>query len=304
MVTLKPIPEGGVIRLVSPANFVTESEIQAGIHLLETEGFRVELGKSALGRHQTYGGTDQDRAADIMDAFLAPEVDAVICCRGGYGCARLVPYLDFDAIIESRKPFFGYSDITTIHMALNRRGLPTFYSPMVSSFQSERSAECRESFLRALKGTDPLATNLSRGTPLVGGTAKGISGGGCLTLLTDSLGTTNELDSQGKILFIEDVGEKPHRIDAYLTHFLLAGKLQCAAGIVIGEMTGTNELRDEAAGSPTWQEIVSERLGDLDIPVIVDFPFGHINDLLTIPLGIALQLNATSGVVSTLDLLE
>ena len=173
MISLRAVPEAGTIRLVSPANFVTDSDLEPGIQFLQRHGYQVQLGSYALSKHQTFGGTDKDRAADIMDAFNDPNVDAVICCRGGYGCARLVPYLDFDRIVESPKPFFGYSDITTIHLALNRRGLPTFYAPMVSTLQPDRSNSVKESFLNALRGVDPLAVGHNRGETLVAGSATG-----------------------------------------------------------------------------------------------------------------------------------
>ncbi len=292
-----PIPTGGTIRFVSPANHVELKDISDATSTFESAGYKVQFGKHVFDRYQTYAGCDEHRASDIMEAFLDPEVDAVVCSRGGYGSARLIPYLDLEQIAASGKPFFGFSDVTSLHLAINRRGLATYYSPMGGSLGPSRPPCVRESLLRAFAGQDPLAVRCRPGDCVVPGKAIGISSGGCLTLVVDSLGTPDAVITEGRILFLEDVSEKPHRVDASLTHLLLAGKLQECAGIVIGEMTETNSLRDIEKGSPTWEEIVRERISPLGIPTIVNFPFGHIEDLLTIPLGVELELDADQGTI-------
>ncbi len=311
MVKIKPkaLVPGDKIRFVSPASPVMSEHLSPAQELLEQAGFQVEFGKHVFDHVDYLAGTDQDRAADIMDAFLDPSVSAVFCSRGGYGCPRLMPLLDLSTIAKSAKVFLGFSDITTLHVALNRRGLVTLYSPMGSSLRTPRADWVLRSLLNGLTGHNPLDVPYPKGTCVVPGTAEGDTTGGCLVPFMDSLSTPDEIDMDGKILLIEDVGERAHRVDALLTHLIRTGKIQKCAGIVMGEMTGTDELCKETTdGKPsemyqnvTWRAIVRERLEPLGIPLIIDFPFGHIENMLTIPLGVRARIDANQG---TLELVE
>jgi muramoyltetrapeptide carboxypeptidase len=155
-----------------------------------------------------------------------------------------------------------------------------------------------DSFRRALRGDYTVPTDAPKGTPLVPGVAEGVVVGGCLCLLTDSVGTPNALETEGRILIIEDVDEAPHRIDAMLTHLRNTGLLQRCAGIVVGEMTGTDGKTDEGIGGTPWREIVRDRIADLGIPAVVDYPFGHAKGMLTLPLGIEARLDADLGTLT------
>jgi len=289
------------LRLVSPASPIAPEKVQPFARMVEEAGYALSLGDHVFDSDFYLAGTDRDRAEDLQRAFADDRVQAVMCSRGGYGCARLLPYLDLDAMARTGKPFIGFSDVTTFHIALNRRGLPTLHAPMAISFSVEREPWVIDSFLRAIRGADPIVSEAPKGKTLVHGQAEGIVTGGCLCLLTDSIGTPDPLDCGGKILLIEDVDENPHRVDAMLTHLLLAGQLQRAAGIVVGEMTRTDEKLDESIGSRPWREIVRDRLGVLDVPSIVDFPFGHCKNMLTLPLGIRARLDANLGTLTYLD---
>ena len=294
---------GDTIRLVSPASPVEPEKLDAVRQLLERAGYRVEVGTHVFDRWRYLAGTDQDRAADIMEAFLDPNVAAVLCSRGGYGCPRLLPYLDLEAIVGSEKMFLGFSDITTLHVALNKRGLATFYSPMGPTWEAPRADWTVQSFLNALSGGDPLDVDYPRGACVVPGTAEGESAGGCLVPLVDSLATPDEIDLDGKILLIEDVGERAHRVDALLTHLIRSGKMQRCSGIVLGEMTDTDTMSQTTPdGEPSeifkdvsWRDIVRERLAPLGVPVMIDFPFGHIANMLTVPLGYVVSMDASAG---------
>jgi muramoyltetrapeptide carboxypeptidase len=158
-----------------------------------------------------------------------------------------------------------------------------------------------ESFFAILEGKDPIPETAPLAQTVVGGTAEGMVTGGCLCLLADSIGTPNSLDCDSKIVLIEDVDENPHRIDAMLTHLLNAGIIQRAAGIVIGEMTRTDERCDEGIGARPWREIVRDRLGNLGIPLVTDLPFGHGPQMLSLPLGIRARLDANAGRLSYLE---
>ncbi len=268
---------------------------------LEAEGYVVQLAKHALAEADYLAGSDAERATDLMEAFADPAVSAVLCSRGGYGSARLMPHLDLDAMAASNKLFLGYSDITTLHLALQRRGLASVYAPMGISFHYDRDPWVYESFKSALKGEDTIPKGIPAGTTLVGGVAEGELTGGCLCLLTDSLATPDPLDAKGKILLIEDVDENPHRIDAMLTHLLLSGILPSASGVVIGEMTNTDERSDPLIGAKPWRDIVQDRVAPLGIPTIIDFPCGHMKNMLTLPLGLRVRLDADAGELKYLE---
>ncbi len=286
---------GDLIAVVSPASSISRDRLERGTDLLEEHGFRVQLGEHVLAQTDYLAGSDEDRAADLMAAFRNPEAAAVLCSRGGYGCARLLPLLDLDEMAASGKMFLGFSDISTLHFALNRRGLVTIHSPMLLSFNVEREPWVLESFLNVLTGKDPIVANAPKGETIVAGQAEGVVTGGCLCLITDSLATPDSIDMQNKIVLIEDVDENPHRVDAMLTHLLNTGQIQQAAGIVVGEMTSTDDREDATIGKRPWRDIVIERLAPLGKPLVVNFPFGHCRGMLSLPLGIRACLNADEG---------
>ncbi|CAN5502671.1 LD-carboxypeptidase [soil metagenome] len=286
LVALPSIRPGGTISFVSPASPLEAGKLAHITELLEGEGYRVRLMPHALDADAHLAGSDLDRARDLTDAFLDPEIDGVLCTRGGYGCARLLPYLDLDALAATGKWFGGFSDITTLHLALNRRGLPTWHAPMALTLHFEREPWVYASLFSALKGIPLFPVEAPRGKIFVHGDAEGEITGGCLCLVCDSLATSESIDCTGKLVLIEDVDEAPHRIDAMLTHLLNAGQLQRAAAILFGEMTRTDERTDEGIGGKPWREIVRERTADLGIPVAIDLPFGHCRNMLTIPWGV------------------
>jgi muramoyltetrapeptide carboxypeptidase len=292
---------GDEVRVVSPASPVRPEQTASGIALLESAGYRVTLGRHVYARDGYLAGSDADRAADLNEAFADPGVAAVFCSRGGYGCARLLPLLDLDAMAATGKLFAGFSDVTTLHLALNRRGLATLHSPMLLSFSVERPGWVVDSLLRALQGDPAVPDVAPKGECLVPGEAVGPVTGGCLCLVTDSLATPESLDARGKILLIEDVDEQPHRVDAMLTHLLASGALRSAAGIVVGEMTRTDENVDPQIGEWPWRRIVKDRLEGLNLPTVIGYPFGHMPAMLSLPLGVEARLNASAGTLAYLE---
>lgn len=292
---------GDQIRVVSPASPLTPDKIADGVALLESQGYRVALGQHVFESDGYLAGTDEARAFDLTQAFSDPEVSAVMCSRGGYGCARLFPFLDLEMIASSGKMLCGFSDVTTLHLALNQLGLVTMHTPMMVTLSVEREPWVIESFINLLKGDPRAPSGAVRGRPLVEGRAEGVLTGGCMCLLSDSLATPYPVDAKGKILLLEDVDEAPHRVDAILTHFLNAGVLQSASGIVVGEMTNTDERTDAKIGAWNWRRIVEDRIRPLGIPTVTDFPFGHMKTMLSLPLGVNARLDASAG---TLEVLE
>lgn len=288
---------GATISVVAPASAVRPEEIAPTLDSLRAEGYTIRDGAYLYDRLGFLAGRDEDRASDLMAAFLDPETDAVLCARGGYGCARLLPLLDLDAMATSGKALLGFSDITILHAALNRRGLASYHAPMPNTDFSKRPYWVWKSLTAALRGEDPIHPDAPAGATIVGGVAEGELVGGCLCLIADLIATAEELDFTGKIVLIEDVDEAPHRVDAMLTHLLNAGRLHSAAGIAMGEMTGTDVegKHDATIGPHPWREIVTERLSPLGIPFVTDLPFGHGALRMTLPLGRRVRLDADAG---------
>lgn len=297
----KALKPGDEIRVVTPASPLNPDQIADGIQLLEQQGYKVSLAPGVHARDGYLAGSDEMRAADMMAAFDDPNVSAVMCSRGGYGCARLLPHLDLDRMAASGKMLCGFSDVTTLHLALNRRGLVSMHTPMLITLSVPREPWVIESMLNLLKGDNPFVTDAKRAETLRPGRAEGVLTGGCLCLLCDSISTEDPLETEGKILAIEDVDENPHRIDAMLTHLRNTGLLQKAAGIVIGEMTGTDERRDEKIGAWPWRQIVEDRLKGIDVPTVVNYPFGHMKTMLSLPMGVRVLLDADAGTLSLLE---
>lgn len=301
MVKPKALKPGSHVRIVTPASPLTMEKIADGIKFLENEGYTVSLSEHVFDQAFYLAGSDENRAEDFMAAVRDPEVDCIMCSRGGYGCARLMPYLNLEEIVDSGKQVCGFSDVTTLHLALNKRGLVTLHTPMMITLSVERVDWVYKSMSNILKGEDPFPAEHTPAETLVHGTAEGVITGGCLCLLTDSFKTDYELDCRGKIVVIEDVDENPHRVDAMLTNLLNNGQLQQAAGIVVGEMTGTDEMADEKIGTWPWREIVTDRIKPLGIPSVINYPFGHMKTMLSLPMGVAAKLDADAG---RLELLE
>ena len=296
---LKRVLPGATLGIVSPASPVPPEILAKGLARLHELGFRTKVMPHAAGSWRHFSGTDAQRAADISLAFEDEEVDAVLCSRGGYGSARLLPLLDLNRVASTGKPFLGFSDVTSLHLALNHRGLPTLHAPMVYTLASERPKWVTDSLVNALGGDYRVPGEAPAGTSVVGGRARGIVTGGCLTLLADSLGTPEALVGKGKLVLIEDVGEQPHRVDASLTHLLNSGALDGVAGFVIGELTDTDsKSRPEDSD---WRSILTERLEPLGVPIIFDYPFGHIGAMLTLPLGVEALLDADQGTLTYLE---
>lgn len=294
----RALTPGATVRMVTPASPVPAERLTAMQALLEQHGYRVELGAHALDEGAYLAGSDRDRADDLTDAFLDPTVDAVLCTRGGYGCARLLPHLDIPRLADTGKLFLGFSDITTLHLALNACGLATLHAPMALTFNWPREPWVYDSFIRSLSGDLSVPAEAPAGRCCVGGTAHAEITGGCLVLLSDAIGTRYGMDATNKIVLIEDVDEPPHRVDAMLTHLLNVGALASAAGIVIGEMTRSEDKVDESIGGADWRGIIEERLSPLGIPMIMDYPFGHAKVMLTLGLGVSAELNADAGTLT------
>jgi muramoyltetrapeptide carboxypeptidase len=298
----KRLQPGDLIAVCSPTSPIEPESLQRALALLQSRGYRIRLMPHVYDRAHHLAGSDEHRAADLMEAWFDPDVAAIYCSRGGYGCARLLPLLDLDRMAAEPKMLIGFSDITTLHLALNRRGLATVHGPMGITLSVDRPDWVVESLFTTIESERwVLPSAAPRATTVVPGVAEGVLLGGCLILVCDTLGTPEAPDWQGALLLLEDVDEPPHRVDAMLTHLRNAGVLNEVTGVVVGEMTRTDERIDKGIGGLPWRDIVRERLGDLAKPVVMDFPFGHAPAMATLPLGVRARLDAVAGTLSTLE---
>jgi muramoyltetrapeptide carboxypeptidase len=302
---LKPkclIP-GDTIAIVSPASpSLTTIHQERGIEALERLGYRVVIAKHANDRHLLFAGNEKDRAGDINSAFRDKSVKAIICTRGGCGTSQVLPYIDFPSIAKNPKIFVGYSDITALQIAIfNATGLVTFYGPMVATDFGKGLTKYKiKNLLHVLTETEQASELKNHQNKkiitLCPGRAEGHLAGGCLSIAVSTLGTEYEIDTKNKILFFEDIDEKPHRIDRYLTHLIQAGKLQQARGIIFGTFTKCNYLSRDTyyKFGVTVLDMIRERIVPLGIPSIFGLQFGHVTNKLTIPFGGRATLDATN----------
>lgn len=302
---------GATLGVVAPSSpLYDRSDVARATAVLATLGFRVKEGAHTRDRHGYLAGRDDARARDFMDVWLDPAVDGVICLRGGYGSARLVDRLDWDAIRSRPKVFVGFSDITALHAAFARRaGLVTFYGPMMVSLARTQLPERNvEGLRRAIAGDKPIGQVAPRPDDpyvetLVGGSAEGEMAGGCLQLLANLVGTPDQPDWRGKIVFLEDVDEEPYRLDANLTQLIRAGMFDGVAGLVISEHAGCGP-RDYKPAFPSTlslEDLLDELIKPLGIPAIYNLPLGHGNYLTTLPLGVRARLDADAGRLEILE---
>ena len=305
----KALQSGMTIGLVFPAGWTKQEEVEAGKAYLEKLGYKVALGTNAGKQLGYLSATDKERAAEFMAAVENPAIDAIICARGGYGTMRMLELLDYTSIRKHPKIISGYSDITALINTIHQRtGLVTFHGPGALAQYHEFT---EKSFLDVLssnpdksaKPYTPITMPPTDGWKTITegktGKAKGRLIGGNLTLLSMTTGTSLEINTQGALLFFEDVTEEPYRIDRMITQLLLAGKLQHCAGIAIGQFTKCDA--EDAAHSFTVQEVLEDRLKGLGIPIVTGLQFGHVPQKYTYPIGVQAELDATTG---TLTLLE
>jgi muramoyltetrapeptide carboxypeptidase len=287
---------GDSVGIVAPASHIprgNEGYLQRGAERLREMGFAVRYSPSLLERRHLYlAGQDQERAQELMEMFLDPEVKAILCTRGGYGAQRIIPYLDPDRIRSHPKPFVGCSDITVLLIYLLQRCFVIpLHGPNVATRQFvEGGGEMAHALKEAL--TDPAPIAEITCTVLREGAVHGEIIGGCLSSLVTTLGTPYEPDLQGKVLFVEDVDEPPYRIDRMLTHVKNAGKLRGVKGIIFGQMPGCD------TENGLLHEVIVDVLKEVEGPILFGFPSGHGPRNLTIPLGVLVRIQG--GVVSFL----
>ncbi|MEO8601584.1 MAG: LD-carboxypeptidase [bacterium] len=279
-----PLRPGDLIGVVAPGAAVDAAAVASGVAVLERAGFRVRVG-AAVGRHVGYlAGSDAERLADLTAMFTDPAVRAIIAARGGYGTGRLLP--QFDAAVARAHPkiVVGYSDLTFLLTTLVQDAdLVVFHGPMAADF--ERNPAGTAALLSLLRG-DRTAWNIAAREIVQPGTGEGLIVGGCLSILVAALGTPYAVETAGRLLFLEDVNEKPYRVDRMLTQLRQAGKLDGVVGVLFGDMTGCGHAGDAV----TVRDVIHEAFASARYPVVFGLPTGHGGGVVTLPLGVLARL--------------
>ncbi len=322
---IKPnrLKAGDTIGLITPSRYLTEEKLRESVENLAKLGFRVKYTENMLVKKGYLGGTDRQRADDINQMFADEDVAGIMCAAGGYGTTRLLPYLDYDLIRNNPKVLIGYSDITGLLYGLHSQtGLICFHGPMSTSDYNDYTREyfqkillepsssltyqnpenISEKELVPLYLQDKADTTISTAEliTLAPGEAEGSLVGGNLTLVSSMCGTPYDIDMRDKIVFLEDVGEAPYRIDRMLTQLLLdPEKLPAAKGIVLGLFTDCET--DDEDKSFSLAHVLYDRLASLGIPVLYGLMFGHIKRNATIPFGAQARLDASEKKLMLLE---
>ncbi|MFT5818961.1 MAG: muramoyltetrapeptide carboxypeptidase [Crocinitomix sp.] len=263
------------IRLVSPAKHIDQHEVDFAENFLTDSGFDVEVGTYALGVHNYFSGTVEERLSDFQYALNDPTVDVILCTRGGYGAVQLVDQLDFSGFMAHPKLIIGYSDITVFHEHIPKNfNLPTIHATAPLNF-SENTFESLSSLVNAINGKTNNYEIESHSLNILGEIAAPLTGGN-LAIIHSMLGTNSEADYEGKILFIEDVGEAVYSIDRMFYALKKAGKLAQISGIIVG---GLSNMKDsEVPFGCSVEEVIQQHIAPLNIPLCFNFPAGHMLD--------------------------
>lgn len=298
----KKLKLGDTIGIISPASPEKIEIIDKGIETIESLGFKVKIGKNLYSKKGFFAGGDLERAKDIMDMFLDDDVKLILCMRGGYGSMRIIEYLNFEEIKNHPKLFMGFSDITTLlNNIYEKSNLITFHGPMVSSNILETFT--LKSFMDTLTlpknefiidNPDHLPLECS-----VNGIAEGQIVGGNLCLICSTLGTPYEIDTKDKILFLEEIGEAPYKIDRMLTQLLLNNKLQNCKGFILGQFKDCGLPNYDR--SFTLEEVLEDRIFSLKKPTLNHFMSGHSYPKLTLPIGANVRIDCNIGEIKILE---
>jgi muramoyltetrapeptide carboxypeptidase len=291
-----------VIGLISPASRIADTaRIERGVRYLEGLGYRVRVGENVTRQHGYLAGTDDERLADLHSMFEDPQVRAIFCIRGGYGSPRLLPNIRYRTIARSPKIFVGYSDITALHLALWRKtGLITFHGPMLGVDLADPMDPFSEEMLWRLltspRRFGPISFPAPQPRSISPGRAVGRLLGGNLALVASLIGTGFQPRFRDSLLFLEDIGEDPYRIDRMMTQLRGAGLLRGARALLLGQFTECVP-RDGSVPSFSVDEVLHEYASSSGLPALAGVPFGHERVKMTIPVGALARVDTERGVI-------
>jgi len=298
-VQIKPkrLRSASKIGIVNPAYWLDSEKQQRAVSLFKEMGYELIMGKSTELREHRFAGTPKQRADDLMAMFIDKSIDAIICGRGGYGGNRVLPLLDYDIIRANPKIFVGYSDITGFLCSISQQSnLVTFHGPMLSSFGKETIDYNLKTLLQVLSGEHRIklsSPKQCRSRTLRNGIAQGPLWGGNLCLINERLATDGQLNIDGGILFVEEIGEELYALERMFLHLKNSGSLDSIKGLIIGEMVEMTDNHETSFGK-TIDQIVLDVCQGLDIPIISNFPCGHGDYHATLPISHSVELHAES----------
>lgn len=268
------LKKGAKIRIISPAGKVKQKLIFPAVEWLEKKGYKVEFGKHIFSQHFQFSGTDEERLEDLQTAFDDPDCSAIICSRGGYGLVRIIDKIDFTEFKKKPKWLIGYSDISILHSAINNFGVASIHGTMPPFFFNE-SGDANENLLSLmdLVSDEFLGYEFEGNKKNKTGRTKGELVGGNLSILTSLLGTDYEIETEGKILFIEEIDEYLYHIDRMIYQLKLAGKLDKLTGLIVGDFTGIKD--NDLPFGETVEEIILKAVKEYNFPVCFGFSAGH-----------------------------
>lgn len=283
---LKP---GDTIGITCPAGYVSHERVAFAKEVFERWGFKVLLGKTIGTGDYYFSGHDAERLADMQEMLDDTSVKAILMGRGGYGTSRIVDSLDFTAFRQAPKWICGFSDITVLHSHIHQQfGVASLHSPMCGAFTPvSEQTQYIQSLHRALTG-DRLSYSFPASMHNRPGTCDGVVVGGNLAILAHLTGSASQADTDGKILFIEDIGEHLYNIDRLLLNLRRSGQLAGLKGLLVGQFTDMQDT--ERPFGRTLEEIILDKVADYDYPVAFNFPCGHDTENVTLPLGMPVQL--------------
>lgn len=286
------LKKGDLIAIISTARKISREEIQPAIDLLKSWELNVFLGKNLFKEDRQFSGTIHERSADLQEALDTPQVKGILCARGGYGTVQLIDQIDFSTFIQHPKWIIGYSDVTVLHNHINENfNIQTLHATMPINFKSN-SKESLDSLNKALFGKD-LEYTFPTNNLNIYGQAEGILVGGNLSILYSLTGTSSQLNTKGKILFLEDLDEYLYHIDRVMQNLKRANMLSDLAGLVIGGMSDMND--NNIPYGKTAHEIILDHVEEFNYPVCFEFPAGHIADNRTLIMGQKVSLTVDSS---------
>lgn len=288
----KPLEKGNTIGLIAPAGPLRNIKIEEIKYELNKLGYKVKIGRSCYLSYKGYlSGKDEDRALDLERMFLDKDVDAIICVRGGYGCARILDLIDFTIIRDNPKIFVGFSDVTALHIAINQlSNLATYHGIMAASIKQWDDFTYK-SLIKALNFKEKLIIENPDNKNLISlyeGCCEGVIIGGNLSVIVSTLGTKYEIDTKNKILLIEEIGEYTYKVDKMLNHLQMSGKFNDCSGIIFGEFTNClKAFKNDEEILDIFKEIAIKNKK----PTIYNLKSGHCIPMVTIPLNMKCYLN-------------
>lgn len=281
---------GDTIGIAAPSSPFDKTKFLKGIHALESLGFKTFYRKDIFDQNRYLAGTDERRAQEFTELITNKSVSAIMFARGGYGSQRVIPLLKKEVLSSHPKPVIGFSDITPLLAFLRQScNIPTFYGPVITQLGAAKDEESGRSLFSAL--TSPTLENIPMGKTkiLKPGEAEGPLVGGCLSLINSSMGTSYELGTDGAILFIEEVNEKVYVLDRMLTQLKNSGKLGNARGIIFGSIIPPDDEPHDI------EPMIRDVLNGFEGPVLTDFPAGHGESFITLPLGVTVKIEAAEA---------